>query len=79
MTVPEKRQMSGVFYRIMRENKWERVDFTDMTPLEMFVVLSNMTHTEVCNLSKILADRLRTIGDQFGIKLELGDGDSEVN
>lgn len=69
------RKLSGVFVRSKRNEKWESVDFTDLTEQEMNEFfdrrLENSNKEEeymwVRNLSIILAKNIKEIGDSFDI------------
>jgi len=70
------RNLSGVYVRTNRNNKWESVDITDLTNDEMDDFLNNSLEPEnnyekeyvwVRDLCKILSKTIRKIGNEFDI------------
>jgi hypothetical protein len=50
--------ISGVYYRIKRNDKYRNVDFAEMTSPERRYVMSNLERVELENLVMILSDEL---------------------
>jgi hypothetical protein len=53
-----KIMISGVYYRIKRNDKYRNVDFAEMTSPERRYVMSNLERVELENLVMILSDEL---------------------
>ena len=64
---PIERKLDGVYFRVKRNGKWGNVCFSDMTHEEREEVLGTRSLEWWKSLAGIMADRLRTVGDQFGI------------
>lgn len=50
--------ISGVYYRIKRNDKYKNVDFAEMTSPERRCVMANLERVELENLVMILSDEL---------------------
>lgn len=61
------RNLDGVYFRVKRGGKWGNVCFSDMTPEERDEVIKDRPVEWWKMLAYILADTLRSIGDQFDI------------
>jgi len=64
---PKERELDGIFYRVMRDGKSCSLCFTDLTEQEQTEVLDDYEKDSLLRMCMILAGRLRTVGDQFGI------------
>ena len=61
------RELDGVYFRIKRDNELQNICFSDMTEDEMDKILKQKSKAWICSLAKILANRLREVGDIFDI------------
>ncbi len=68
MDYPVKRNLSGVFYRMERNNKFENIDFADMTQSEMDTVLEKYDRETLIRMCKILGKCIQDIGNYFNIE-----------
>ena len=50
--------VSGVYYRIHRNGKYQNIDFAEMTSQEKRYVMANLERVELENLVMILSDKL---------------------
>lgn len=64
------RNLDGVYFRIKRENKYDNICFSDLTDEEREDVMKDRDEKWLKRLCCILADTLKTIGDQFDIMCE---------
>jgi len=67
---PVKRELDGVYYRVMRGDKPYDLCFSDLTSAERAAFLERLDEAGLKRMCSILADRLRALGDQFDIRLE---------
>jgi hypothetical protein len=72
-TYPKRRDLDGVYYRVMREGKADSLCFTDLTTAEQDEFLESLDTKGLQRMCHLIADCLRGIGDQFDIAL----GDEE--
>lgn len=63
----EKRNLSGIYFREKRGEKWDNVCFEDLTEESQDRILADKNPEFVKNLAKMLAHSLRKIGDKFDI------------
>ena len=68
MDYPKERKLSGVFYRVERNNKFENIDFTDMIEEEMDAVLERYDREVLIRMCKILGKCIHDIGNYFDIE-----------
>ena len=61
------RELDGVYFRVKRNEKYETICFSDLTKEEREHVLEGRDAGWMKSLCCHLADRLKPIGDQFGI------------
>ncbi len=62
-----QRNLDGVYFRVKRDDKYENVCFSDMTPEEQDGFLEGRDVIWLCSMCKILAKTIRDIGDQFDL------------
>ena len=67
MPYPAKRKLDGTFFRVKRDDRWESVCFSDLTMAERSEVCEGRSEEWLRSLAFILADAIRTIGDEFDI------------
>lgn len=65
-----KRNLDGVYFRIKREDRYESICFSDLTPDERESVMEGRDEKWLRSLCCILADVIKNIGDQFDIVCE---------
>jgi hypothetical protein len=72
MNVPAVRKLSGIFFRVKREDKFQSVDFTDMTEEEMHSVLKGEDRNKewLCSLAVMLGKCVQDIGEQLDLAKE---------
>lgn len=61
-----RRNLDGVYFRIGTEN----ICFSDLTEEQQDEVMNGRSEEWLKSLCKILAERLREVGDRFGIICE---------
>ena len=61
------RNLDGVYFRIMRDDKWQNICFSDLTKEEREEVGKDRTLEWWKSMAFIMADCLKDIGDQFDI------------
>lgn len=66
-----KRNLDGVYFRLGKEN----ICFSDLTSEQQDQVMENRSEDWLKSLCKILASKIKEIGDQFDIMC--GHGDEE--
>ena len=64
------RNLDNLKFRVLRNNKYKMVCFTDLTYLEQKEVIKNKDKDEVKNITLELARTLRQIGEEFNIVKE---------
>ena len=64
---PKERELDGIFYRVKRDGKSYSICFSDLVEQEQDEVLADYDVDSLRRMCKILANSLRTVGDQFGI------------
>ena len=64
-----KRNLDGVFFRVKREEKWQPICFSDLTPSERDMLFEDKERPAEFwkSIAYHLADRLQVIGDEFDI------------
>ena len=67
---PEKRDLDGVYYRIMRNDKPQNVCFSDLTADERDEIIQKYDIPSLQRLCLHLADCLRRIGDELDLYAE---------
>jgi len=65
----EPRNLSGIFFRTTVDDKWVNRVFEDLTVDEQTRVMDGKNEAWLKSLSKMLAESLRKIADQFDIML----------
>lgn len=63
----EKRNLSGMYFRVQRNGKWENVCFEDLESDEMYAIMNEKDKEYVMALAEQLAKTLNSIGDEFDI------------
>lgn len=64
------RNLDGVYFRVKRDGKWGSVCFSDMTTEERDEVIGDRSVEWWRSLAYILADTLRSVGDQLDLYRE---------
>ncbi|WP_418566904.1 hypothetical protein [Peptacetobacter sp.] len=64
------RNLDNLKFRVLRNDKYKMVCFTDLTYLEQKEVIKNKDKDEVKNITLELARTLRQIGEEFNIVKE---------
>lgn len=64
------RNLDGVYFRVKRDGKWGNVCFSDMTREERDEVIKDRPAEWWKELAYIMADCLKSVGDQFSIYRE---------
>ena len=64
------RNLDGVYFRVKRNDKWENICFSDLTPEEMGSVLVGRNEEWLKSMCIILGETIKNIGDQFNIVAE---------
>lgn len=64
------RKLDGVYFRVKRDGKWCNVCFSDMTKEERDEVIGDRSVEWWRSLAYIMADTLRSVGDQLDIYRE---------
>lgn len=62
------RNLDGCYFRVERNGKWENICFSDLTKEEREKVSENRNAEWFKSLCFYLADKLKEMGDQFGIE-----------
>lgn len=62
-----ERNLSGIYFRIKRGDKWVNIDLTDMTDEEVKEVCKAHTEEWLVSVIKRLCEVIKTIGEQFDI------------
>ena len=62
------RNLDSAYFRVKRGGKFEAVCFSDLTESEKDEMLTGRTEEWLRSLCKILATKLREMGDQFDIQ-----------
>ena len=66
-----KRNLDGVYFRIKNEdNKWDNICFSDLTEEQQDEVMKDRGEEWLKSMCKILANALKTIGNEFDIVCE---------
>ena len=73
----EFRDLDGVYFRINRNGKWQNICFSDLTEEEMVRVLEDKDKQWLKNMCKVLANALRSIGDQLDIVIDAREDEEE--
>ena len=61
------RGLDGIYFRVERDGRWQSICLSDMTEDEIDKVMENKNRNFCLSCVKILAKKLREIGDQFDI------------
>jgi len=64
---PLKRELDGIYYRVEREGKFFNLCFTDLTVGEQREFLERLNTEGLIRMCHLLAEALRTVGEQFDI------------
>ena len=63
------RELDGIYYRVKRDDKWQNICFSDLTPDEREKLLEGVEDVEYLkSLCYHLADVIKEIGEQFNIR-----------
>lgn len=66
-----QRKLSGIYFRVQRDGKFDSIDFTDLTDEEREVIVNEMSPTAMRGMIRRLADVVHKIGDQLDIVVDL--------
>ena len=77
ITYPKKRDLDGVYFRTLRDEKWCDICFSDLTEEERRKVMETRSIEWVKDLANILANAIRDIGDQLDLTAGLPDDEDE--
>lgn len=69
------RGLDGIYFRIERNGKWQSICLSDMTEEEFDNVMEKRNRQFAVNCCKILAKKLREIGDEFDLISEYETGE----
>ena len=61
------RGLDGIYFRVERDGIWQSICLSDLTEEEFDRVMENKNRNFAVSCCKILARKLREIGDQFDI------------
>lgn len=64
---PQERNLDGIYFRVLRNNKYHNICFTDMTKEERENTFKNKENDFLRNMCLILAQELRNVGDCLDI------------
>ena len=65
--IPLQRNLDGIFFRVMRDGKPYNCCFTDLSIAERKEVLSPYSREQLYTMVGLLADTIRSIGDELNI------------
>ena len=65
-----KRNLDGVYFRVLRDGKWDNICFSDLTQEEMETVMEGRDEDWLKSLCIRLGSTNRNIGDTFDILSE---------
>lgn len=63
----EQRNLSGMYFRVERNGKWENVCFEDLEHDEMYEIMNSKDKEYVMALAEELAKTLNSIGEELDI------------
>jgi hypothetical protein len=63
----EQRNLSGMYFRVERNGKWENVCFEDLEHDEMYAIMNSKDKEYVMALAEELAKTLNSIGEELDI------------
>lgn len=66
----EKRNLDGIYFRVLRDGKWDNICFSDLTPSEMDGVLANRNIEWLKQLCVHIGLSLQYVGKQYNISNE---------
>lgn len=73
-----KRNLDGVFFRVKNEDgTYDNVCFSDLTEAQQDEMMNGRTEEWLKSMCKILANVIKTIGDEFDIVCGYGDEDKD--
>ena len=62
-----KRNLDGVYFRVLRDGKWDNICFSDLTQEEMETVMEGRDGDWLKSLCIRLGSVIRNIGDTFNL------------
>ena len=65
-----KRNLDGVYFRVLRDGKWDNICFSDLTQEEMETVMEGRDEDWLKSLCIRLVSTIRNIGDTFNLWYE---------
>ena len=65
----EKRNISGIYFRAKKDNKWQPVCFEDLELSQQRDILTTKNREFVDNLVIKLADTINEISNQFNLQI----------
>jgi len=63
----EQRNLSGIYFRVKRDGKFENITFEDLSEEEQKNVMSGKSKEWLESLAQKLADTLNSTGDTFNL------------
>lgn len=69
------RGLDGIYFRVERNGKWQSICLSDLTEEEFDKVMEKRNRQFAVNCCKILAKKLREIGDEFDLISEYETGE----
>jgi hypothetical protein len=57
------RDLDGIYFRVLRDGKWDNICFSDLTEDEMDLVLERFDDLAMRRMCKLLGKKIREIGD----------------
>lgn len=64
----ERRDLSGIYYRVRRDDKWVNLCFEDLEPNEQKDILNKQDHEFARNMVLVLANTINKIGEELNVK-----------
>ena len=64
---PAKRDLDGVYFRVMRDGQMTNRCFSDLTKEEQDLIMDEYDASQLRRLCHILSDTLREIGDEINL------------
>lgn len=63
----EQRNISGMYFRVVRNGKWENVCFEELEHDEMYAIMNEKDKEYVMGLAEELAKTINAIGEELDI------------
>ena len=65
-----QRKLSGIYFRVQRDGKFDSIDFTNLTDEEREVIINEMSPAAMRGMIYRLAEVIQRIGDRLDLVLE---------